>query len=166
MNEVRMWLPITEKNWAAIAETIDVSELYMKRQIGACVGWEAARTDFVITSNPTAPFIMIDDNYFFRRIYKERDLEKVASPAPSKDVRDMSFQDFMSRMCTTLEKKDDASFMRRMDAYLDETSKRRWSQAEMMVLFVWPGKSLEQLKKMLPKRSEEDIVEMNAYLNS
>jgi hypothetical protein len=166
MEEVRVWLPITENNWAAIAETVNGSESFWKRQIGYHVGWEAGRAEIIVTAKPKVPFIMIDDNYFFRRIYKERDLEKEANPIPSKDIRDMSFEDFMSRMTKTLEKKDDMSFMRRMDAYLDETAKHRWSQAEMMVLYVWPGKSIEQLKKMLPKRSEEDIVEMNAYLNS
>lgn len=55
----------------------------------------------------------------------------------------------------------------RMDDYLDETARLRWSSQELMVLWVWASsKTVAELAVMLPHRSDLSIRRMLDYLSS
>jgi hypothetical protein len=55
----------------------------------------------------------------------------------------------------------------RIDDYLSETAKLRWSQQEMMVLWVWAAsKTVPELLVMLPNRTDLQVRRMLEFLSS
>lgn len=74
MDTIIVWLQIDETNTKRLSEVTNPSETFYTQHIGGFVGFEAGREDIVgPTDNyPSCPFIQIDNDYFFRRIYLHR----------------------------------------------------------------------------------------------
>lgn len=55
----------------------------------------------------------------------------------------------------------------RIEEYVQETARLRWSHQEMMILWVWAStKTIQEMSEMLPGRSDQQIRRMLEHLTS